>query len=33
MGRLTRVHTVIVNPGPGRPVTAGPIVSGGGCAL
>jgi hypothetical protein len=33
MGRLTRVHAVIVDPGPGRPVNAGPIASGGGCAL
>ncbi|MGY1822165.1 hypothetical protein ACI79E_09425 [Geodermatophilus sp. SYSU D00079] len=33
MGRLTGVHAVVVNAGPGRPVTAGPIASGGGCAL
>jgi hypothetical protein len=33
MGNLTGVRAVIVNAGPGRPVTAGPIASGGGCAL
>ncbi|MGY1633947.1 hypothetical protein ACI784_19775 [Geodermatophilus sp. SYSU D01186] len=33
MGRLTGVRTVIVDAGPGRPVTAGPIASGSGCAL
>ncbi|MBB3085443.1 hypothetical protein [Geodermatophilus sabuli] len=33
LGRLTGVRTVIVNAGPGHPVDAGPIASGGGCAL
>jgi hypothetical protein len=33
MGNLTGVHAVIVNAGPGRPVSAGPIASGGGCAI
>ncbi|MGY1593237.1 hypothetical protein ACI79D_14780 [Geodermatophilus sp. SYSU D00708] len=33
MGRLTGVHPVVVDPGPGLPVIAGPIASGGGCAF
>jgi hypothetical protein len=33
MGRLTGVHPVVVDPGPGLPVTTGSIASGGGCAF